>query len=366
MKIGINLLAIYEMTGIGVYARNMLAEFGAQDKEDEFVIFVASDAPRQLFLDAPNFEYVRLRGSARPGIARIVNLQCKLPFLVRHHGIHALFSPSVFIPLFVRCPQIVTMHDLIFLKGGRARLRSWYLKLTARAVARAERIVTVSEFSKKQICAAFSLPEKRVAVIYNGVDVVRDVDAGEEREFVKKYDLDGLPYFFYIGRVAFHKNIGRMVGTFQKFAKEFPRSRLFIAGKIAEDARDIRALRAAAETSGGKIIFLGPVSDLEKTILYRHSLAFLFLSLSEGFGLPVVESQRLGVPVLASNAAALPEIGGGGAYYVDPESEPAILDGMKKIFQNGALREQLIRNGSENAKRFSWQKAARSMLNIIH
>ncbi len=354
MKIGINLIFLYEITGIGIYVKNLLEKLGEIDKEDQFFILVNKNAPKEIFFNYPNFKYVKIPINPKNYLLRILAEQILLPLLSFKFDV--LFTPSVFSPYFCFCKKITTIHDIVYLDDKRLNLKNLYLRFVTLSSIRSLKIITVSNFSKKEILSKFPKIENKIKVIYEAHNIVNF------KNFFK-IELKN-PYFFYIGLIVPRKNIENMLKAFKIFSEKYQNIDFVLAGPERKNLLDLNKLIKDLNLNG-RVHYLGVVSENEKFFLFKNSLAFIFLSLHEGFGLPVLEAQSVGVPVLASNVTSLPEIAGEGALFVDPYNVEEITKAMEKIAFDEKLRKELIQKGYENLKRFSWEKAAKETLEIL-
>lgn len=363
MNIGINLLFLYEITGIGVYVKNLLKNLGEIDKEDKFFIFVSKTTPKEVFFNYENFKYIVLPVDANKRLVRIFFEQIILPILTLKYKLKVLFTPSVFHPIFSFCPQVLTLYDVVFSLDRRLNLKNLYFRILLKSAKRAKIIITVSEFSKKEIVDFYKDKKLPISVIYGGVPQLPFRETNYDNKILEKFKVEK-PYLFYIGLIVPHKNIENLLRAFKNFLEKYKEYSLVLSGRIVRELINPENLIKELNLEE-KVILTGRIADEEKVALMRNASAFVFISTHEGFGLPILEAQSLGVPVLTSNVTALPEIGGAGALYVDPYNIEEITRGMEEIIMNENLRKKLIQNGYENLKRFSWEKAAEETLKIL-
>ena len=265
------------------------------------------------------------------------------------------FSPGFNVPLDSRCPFVLTVHDLnhLFVKENSSKLkRLYYSHLLRPAIQKAEFIFTPSMFSKNQIAEWSNINENRIVHIKPGV-------AQEFCSIGDRYTSDQ-PYFLFVGTHAPHKNlcgaikafsISGLKGQFEFLATGLPSNE--IARLIDELELD------------GHVRFLGRVSDSMLPKLYRGATALVFVSLYEGFGLPIIESMSCGTPVLTSNVASMPEAAGGAAILVNPKDSEEISDAMRTIANDDSLREQLRLKGLEWSKQFNWDKTCTVVMDAL-
>ncbi len=266
------------------------------------------------------------------------------------------------------CSLVPLITDLAVFRMPEAYQTSRVLlwKMQYRVLCRrARHFLAISEDTKKEMTAILGVPPEKISVIPCAAQstVHMICDKATLQTFRNKYHLED-DYILFVGNFNPRKNLERLIRSFDRMKKEssLPHE-LVIAGRPgwkfnAEDAlRDVEAIDA--------VRFIGYVPDEDMAALYSAASLFVFPSLYEGFGIPVVEAQTCGVPVLASNRGALPEAGGDGALYVDPEDESAIARNMLDLLTNTELREDLINKGFQNAACYSWIASAQKLCEII-
>jgi glycosyltransferase involved in cell wall biosynthesis len=254
------------------------------------------------------------------------------------------FSPGYNTPLFCRAPFVFTIHDLTHIQcpeASKPHLRLYYATVMKRACQRAVRILTGSEFSKKQIIDwSGVVPEKIVSVGY-GVDPTYE-PSGDSYGFP-------FPYLLSVSNRKPHKNELRIVDAFGK-AKLDSRIRLIFTG----DPTPALSRRIEWNQLRSRVDFVGAVPEPRMPSLYRGATALIFPSLYEGFGLPIVEAMTCGTPVVTSNLTAMPEVAGDAAFLVNPRSVDEISRAMEQIVSDVPLREKLSKNGIARSAKFSW------------
>lgn len=352
MRIGVNLLQYTDTQGIEVFAANLLEELLKLAPEQEFVFFVNQISASMFNEPAPNMRQilVRFKKISRWRLA----LYQQTGFIGRlyQEKIDLLYCPSMAVPLFYR-HKIVTVHDCASwrFKEESSCLSRLYLALVSwSAKYFSDKIVTVSEFSRQEIATLWHIAANRIALLSEGVPRLSDPGDIFDQSWSERWPFITQPYFFYIGNLRPRKNLARLLEAWSDFSVEHPNHFLVIAGK-----------GQALATESKRVIFLGSVSEEEKVVLYKKSVALVFPSLYEGFGLPILEAQKLGVPVISANRSALPDVAGAGAILVDPEDVAALTGSLEKIIKPDFPRAELIAAGYQNLSRFSWIAAARSL-----
>jgi glycosyltransferase involved in cell wall biosynthesis len=297
-----------------------------------------------------------------PGSARL-RLPLIVPALALRDRLSVLHSQYVAPPLsFV--PDVVTIHDILFethpdLFQGAFSERS--IALIRRTARRAAVVLTVSEFSRSALLERYQLPSERVIVTPNGVDRELFRPMGTEPPGIRqRYRLEG-PFVLAVGRIEPRKNLPRLMRAFSRARGKLGGGiRLVIAGQ--EDFRSREVFQEAERQANGSVMFLGAVPDPDLPALYNLAEALTFPSLTEGFGIPVLEAMACGTPVLTSPRGALPEVGGDAVLWVEPEDEDAIAGGIERILTDSELRGRLRAAGPTRAERFDWNETATKTL----
>ena len=271
-------------------------------------------------------------------------------------------EPHYVLPPAIRCRSVVTIHDCIHLRFPQylpGRIAYVYAKGSMwSATRKADRVLTVSEASKRDILHFFDIPADRVEVIYNAIDerFLGGADHHRMELTRQRYQLDH-PFVLYVGNIKPHKNIGRLVEAFAIARRSGPDDlKLLIIG---DELSKYPVLRQSVHRHklDKHVRFLGFQPQETLAAFYRLARAFVFPSLYEGFGLPPLEAMACGTPVVTSNVSSLPEVAGGAALLVDPLDSEAIADGMVRAVTDDTLRADLIARGLTRAHEFSWKQS---------
>ncbi len=264
-------------------------------------------------------------------------------------------------------PSVVTVHDLgyhYFPESHPARQRFYLTVGTRWSVTTATRVIAVSQATAADLVRLYAVPPEKIRVVHEAAVPLAPPCADGVAAAHRRFHL-ARPYALYVGTIQPRKNLERLIRAYARLAAAGdPGWELVLAGKpgwlsdpLFTLARDLRMEH--------RVHFLGYVPDELLPALLRGAIFFAFPSLFEGFGLPVLEAQQLGVPVMTANSSALPEVAGNAALYVDPTDVDAIADAMLRLSQDEALRQQLIEAGYRNVERFSWEKAAQETLAVL-
>ena len=293
-----------------------------------------------------------------------------MPIDLRRERAELFHAPHYVLPPLTPCKAVVTIHDCIHLRFPQylpnklgyayARASMWM------ATHRSDRILTVSEASKRDILDYFRVPPEKIDVIYNGIDERFGQSPPEDdiARIRERYQLND-PFILYAGNIKPHKNLERTIEAFHLLRRksEFENIKLVIIGdEIAKYA----ALRHAVHhyKLHKYVRFFGFVPDSTLAILYRLAAVFVFPSLYEGFGLPPLEAMASGTPVITSNVSSLPEVVGDAALLVDPLQPEDIAEAMRRVLTDPALREDLRRRGLARAQHFSWERSIKRVRDI--
>lgn len=341
--------------GVSFYVFQLLFYFKSKATKDlQFLIYLRQK-PRA---DLPSAnKYFRYRVIPGP----FFWTQIFLPLSLRHEPLDVFFAPAHYAPRGIKVPLVLTIHDLSFFRYPEDFRKRDLLKLiwwTNYSVKAAKKIIAVSQTTKKDILKIYHLPEEKVVVIYNGFG---KPSLKEGKKLSKKIDKN---YFLYVGTLQPRKNLLTLIRAFYKFNSYFPNFELIIAGKKGWMYENLfkEVVNLGLQD---KVYFTDYISEKQLEFLYKHAFAFVLPSLYEGFGFPILEAMSYGCPVIASFSSSLPEIGGKGCLYFNPQSEDDLFEKMKQIYKDNHLRNTLIKEGKKRIKLFSWKKCGQETLNLL-
>lgn len=361
MKIGINLIQYTDVQGIEVYTKNILEALFAIDKDNEYILFVNKISKKLFNFTNDNIKYKEINLSGKNKIILILYQQLILPFILIKEKINLLYCPSIACPIFFK-NKIVTILDcaFVYFKEKNSLFFLIYVKLLIFYLKYFNGLViTISVFSKKDIVEKLKLKEENIKIVYCGAPKLLEIDELKRKEIIRKFGLMNKRFIFYIGNFHSRKNIKRSLEAFNLIRDNYPDITFVLAGKMIKEFNK-------KFLASNNVKYLGIITDEEKSALYRSGLFFVFCSLYEGFGLPVLEAQSLNIPVLTSNLSSLPEVAGDGAIFVDPYSIEDISQKMSDLINDDILREDLIIKGQNNIKRFYWRDSANVLLEIFN
>ncbi len=362
--------------GIGTYIRNLVRSLAKIDSSNQYTLVIPTPEVPE-FKDLPsNFQTSLYKGKNTGYV------QFGYTIFLRNLPADLFHIPLNAVPLWMPKPYLVTIHDMSTLlfanhhSGYRSNLRHFYLR---RGLLRADRVMTVSSATRRDVESVLGIPASRIRVVYNAPDPIfcqsstasvgdqnESAQSPEIRRVIDRYRIHH-PFLLYVGRTNPQKNIPRLVEAFAVLRGElqdhprFNNLRLIIIGD--EIARH-PALRHAVIHSRVEdaVRFLGFVPIETLRAFYQAASAFVFPSLYEGFGLPPLEAMACGTPVVCSSVSSLPEVVGDAAVIVNPENVFDIARGMREVLLDDALRSRLISQGIRKAREFSWERTAAEVL----
>jgi len=363
LRIGID-MRMLRWPGIGRYTRSLVDELMRIDEDNEYILFLNEDDFDSYTITNENFTKKSLR-------AKVFSIeeQYQLVFSAWRERLDLFHSPHFAVPLLWRRNLVTTIHDLIPLiypEDLPSRMSRIYCYIMMKAAARkSRRVIANSYYTRRDIVRYLKIPEAKVKVIYEGVNENYHPVENERRlRKVKERYKTSEKFIFYIGQWKPHKNVLGLMKAFHKLKiKTGIPHKLVIGGRKDPRYPEIPALARDLELEED-IIFPGYIPEEDLPALYSAAELFVFPSLYEGFGLPVLEAMACGSPVVSSNTSSLPEIAGDAAIFVNPCSVEEIAQAMQEVLKNGRLREKLVQKGLERARLFTWEKTGRETLRV--
>ncbi len=364
MHIGLNLIFLVprEMSGLETYARELTSALLRERPDLRMTAFVNREASSDpLWNGLVPTVTVPVYGRRRSSWVR--GEQILLPTLAQRVGVDLVHSLASTAPAWGSFRRVVTIHDVIYRihPEAHARWRSLALRvLVPLAARRADRVIVPSRATREDLIRLLNIPEEKIDLVPNGLGTPPAPHWDSEEELRRRYDLGARPFVLTVSLKRPNKNLLRLLEALALIPKA-RRPILVLAGHRTAYERELQArareLGLVADTR-----FLGWVPSEELEGLYRSSSCFVFPSLYEGFGLPVLEAMARGVPVACSNRGALVEVADKAALTFDPEQPHAIAAAIERLLADPAERERLRRAGRENAARFTWADTARRTL----
>jgi len=377
MRIGID-ARFYGLIGkgLGRYTQKLIENLEKISVEsgnfsNEYFIFLGKENFNDYIPKNPNFHKI-----LAPYRWYTLLEQICMPKILNKYNLDLVHFPHFNVPFLYRRKFVVTIHDLILLQFPTVRgttlnpifykIKFWaYRFIIWSAIKRAKKVITVSNFTKKELLKYYKndLSEEKIIVTYEaGSDWEENEKniSSNDLEILKKYGILK-PYLLYVGNAYPHKNLERLILAFSRIdlAQKY---QLVLVGKIDYFYEKLKKL--ARNKNIENVVFLGYITDEILSLIYRKSEAYVFASLYEGFGIPPLEAMSKNVPVISSNHPCMKEILEESAYFFDGKNEESIAEAMKKVLEDEEIRKDLIEKGLQQIKKYSWKKMSQETSEI--
>ncbi len=369
LKIAVNtrLLIKGKLEGIGWFTYENLKRITQQHPEHRFY-FIFDRKFSEDFVFSENVTPLVAHPQARHPILYYIWFEHSIPRVLKKIDADIFVSTDGYLSLKTQVPSLNVFHDLNFEhypKDIPWHERAYYRTFFPQYAARAKRIATVSEFSKKDIVELYGVDANKIDVVYNGANENFTPLPPETRDEVCRKYSGGAPYFLFVGSLHPRKNLARLFTAFDRFKTGDSRGvKLMIVGEKKWWTPPIQQAYESMKHRDD-VIFTGRLNATELHRVLASALATTYVSYFEGFGIPIVESFYCDVPVITSNVTSMPEVAGDAAELVDPFSVESIAAALQKIAADPAHRQSLIEKGRERKKMFSWQKTSERLWNSI-
>jgi glycosyltransferase involved in cell wall biosynthesis len=371
MHIGIEAQRILRKNkhGMEIVALELIKNLQKIDLENRYVVFARKGPDENAIKCSSNFEIDKFSSISYADWEQI-----RLPARIRSKKIDLLHCTSNTAPLATSVPLILTLHDIIFIEGTNFKgttyqnLGNLYRKyIVPRIVKKANLIITVSEFERENIIDRLKVPENMVRVIYNGVNPNFSIDFTQQEMdlFRAKYDLPN-EYIMFLGNTAPKKNTYNVLKAYVEYCNSSKDSLPIVL--LDYKKKFVQSTLADLKQSKliNKFIFYSYIPHHEIAFLYRGAKVFLYPSLRESFGLPILEAMACGTAVITSNTSSMPEIAGDAAKLVNPFDHLEISDAINKLVDDSSVREQYVARGLQRVKRFAWSLAAEKLCAVYN
>ncbi len=358
----------YRGAGISWYIRNLIPALRQVDERHTFTVFLGDSRLPAEFAPGPRFRPVVSRfPTVRPAV-RILWEQLAQPVLAATDRVDVLHALGYVQPLACPCRSVVTVHDLSFLLFPQYfnRINRLYLShLTRLSTRRSDRVIAVSESTKRDLVRLIGLPPEKIDVVHSAIQAGFQPigDAALLRDFRRRHGLDD-PFILFISTLEPRKNAERLILAYARLRQTGRVShKLVLAGAKGWRYEGIFA-RVEELGLGKDIIFPGFVPPVDIPLWYNCADLFVYPSLYEGFGSPPLESMACGTPVVASSGSSLPEVVGDAALLVEPTDVNALADAIWRILSDPSLRAELVQKGLRRVRQFSWEETARRTVQV--
>lgn len=369
MRIGVNtrFLLKGKMEGMAVFTAQVMQRIVNDHPEHEFYFFF-DRAYDESFVFAENVTPVVVFPQARHPFLFIWWYEFSLPHAFKDYKIDLFLSPDNFTSLWTEIPTLLVVHDIAYehFPAHVSSIQYWYYAtFMKRFVKKADRIVTVSEFTKRDLMENLGAEPQKIAVGCNGCDARFKAISEKEKEEIRQKFTDGIPYFVFVGLIHPRKNVPRLIQAFSQFKeKTGADTKLVLVGRNGWKNKEVSATLKSSDYASD-VIFTGFVEEDELPKLIASALALTYVSLFEGFGIPILEAFYCETPVITSFSSSMPEVGGNAVLYVDPNSIDSIAEQLERLYLNPSLQQEMIKRGKIQRTKFSWERAAQTVYSQI-
>lgn len=361
--------------GLGRYVQKLIENLEKVDKKNQYFVFLLKENFDEFTPKNKNFKKV-LADYRWYTFSEQINM----PKILNQYDLDLVHFPHFNVPIFYRKKFIITIHDLILLhfptlKGTKLNPFFYWFKfliyklVIGNAIRRAKKVITVSNFSKKDILKNYSFLKKdKVTVTYESCDLSKNNKNINNEEKLKKYGIIK-PYLLYVGNAYPHKNLNKLIDSWKIFLEKIKKTsvtkkmpHLVLVGR--KDHFYNKLLEEICDKKIKNIIVTGFIKDDDLGSVYLGATAYIFPSLYEGFGLPPLEAMEKGIPVISNYHGCMREILGKSAYYFDGKDRASMTSAMEKVFFDLSLRKILINKGRKQVLKYSWRKMAQETKEI--
>jgi glycosyltransferase involved in cell wall biosynthesis len=371
MRIGIDCRTILnpgagEQAGVGHYTHHLVKNLLRIDRDNRYILFFDSRMKNRAEFEGKNVTITAFPFSQYRKFLPFAYSHMLISAQLLRHKLDVFHSPANVLPLTYYRPSVITIHDLAIYRNP-----AWFPSqvfstrlLVPQSVKRAKRIIAVSDSTRRDLRDLFNVPARKVLVIPEGVDV-RPLPLSDRNADVRKQFRLPKRFLLFVGTLEPRKNLPALVRAFAVVARM---PRFSDVGLVLAGARGYKATEVFEEITEQKlkdrVWYIGYLTQNQKLAAIRAAEAFVFPSVYEGFGLPVLEAMALGTPVITSRVSSLPEVAGTAALLVDPEDEGELVRAMVRVLDGAPLRARLAKAGKAQAAKFSWDRTAKETLDV--
>ncbi len=373
MRIGINARYLQNTrTGIEQQIYHILLHLKMLDRNNEYVLFLNSNKKVSVDIVDLGFRYEVSRFPTTNQILKIAWQHLYLPCRIKNLRIDVFHEINFIAPFFKQCPTVITVHDLAFKfvsDSFTLRNRLYIEQLMKRSIDTSDRVIAVSECTKKDIMLNYKIKEQKVKVIYPGIDEsfhpITDLKEKISNLVKAKYGITR-NFILTVSLISPRKNLINLIRAFTRLKKKGAIDhQLVIVGKKGWLFKEVFE-EAATSNYKKDIIFCGFVPQDDLVMLYNAADVFTYPSLYEGFGLPLLEAMACGCPVVTSNLSSIPEVCSDAALLVDPHDPAGLADAIFRILADSCLKKSLVEKGRMRASAFSWRRTAEETMRLYN
>lgn len=366
MRIGIEAQRIFRKNkhGMDYVVLQEIKELQKIDTQNEYFVFVAPGEDKCLE-ESKHVHIIEIGGSFYP-----LWEQFSLPRAVKEWNLDILHCTSNTAPIWCRIPLILTLHDIIFMEPRDKSNKSFYQNMgwlyrrlvVPRILKKCRRIITVSNYEMNNIVSRLGIPQEKMVMIYNGYNdwfkPIQDLN-----QVYRKY-IDVQGYFFFLGNTDPKKNTERTLIAYSKYLERSNVKRKLLMADLDNEYLKAIIEKNHIENIWRRVVIPGYIVNNDLPYIYNNAFAFLYTSLRESFGIPLLEAMACGTPVITSNTSSMPEIGGPDAILVNPEDSDEIADKMIQLEEDDLFYRKQEDIGIRRAEQFSWRQTAEMLLSV--
>ena len=366
MRIGIEAQRIFRNNkhGMDYVVLEEIKELQKSDNRNEYFVFVAPGEDHCLH-DSKNVHIIEIGSNFYP-----LWEQFSLPRAVNQLNLDMLHCTSNTAPILCKIPMILTLHDIIFLEPRDKSNKSLYQNMgwlyrrfvVPRILKKCKRIITVSEFEYNNIISKLHIPEEKMVMIYNGYN--EWFKPVEDIELVYQQYIEEPGYFFFLGNTDPKKNTERTLIAYSHYLEKSNVKRKLLMADLDRSFLDDIIERNHIENIKDYMVIPGYIKNADLPYVYNNAFAFLYTSLRESFGIPLLEAMACGTPVITSNTSSMPEIGGSEALMVNPQNADEITEKMLLLEEDNIIYQKQKEIGIRRAQQFSWKYTAEQLLTV--
>lgn len=370
MRIAVNtrFLIKDKLEGIGWFTYETMRRITNNHPEHQFY-FLFDRKPDPHFIFSQNITPIVLSPQARHPFLWYIWFEISVQRFLKRSNIDLFVSPDGYIPLRIKIPSLSVIHDINFHhypKGIPLLTRYYYKYFFPRFAKKATEIVTVSEYSKNDICKSFNIPPSKITVAYNGANLTYTPVTPSEMQNCRNEITNGKPYFVFVGALNPRKNVPRLIDAFNLFLKESGLDfYMVIVGEPMFLNKGIKNALTRLEDQS-RVVFTGRLQVKKLREVLGSACALTYIPYFEGFGIPLVEAMRCHIPIIASNKTSIPEVVADAAFLVDPFNIPSIANAMQQVATSKELQQTLSAKSAERKDYFSWDKTAEILYQAMH